>query len=235
MIKQPYEDIIRGRLNAQMGDAAYEMSERFAESHQDASRRGLGEEFALALFAKACADDMRSRAERFWRTVEEVKINEAEDLDHISVVLKGIAREQFTRGDTFPAIEQFVSRHGPRIASFVEAQHAELRRVRDRLVRDLDSRIDALVYSHVKSISEVTVRPTNVDPRLVAREIQKRETQKANDSLWEKYSALKAYHPKWSERQLADELAKGDPCSSDTIRKKIRRLKIVGRKKRRPT
>lgn len=146
-----YEDVIRERLNAQVGDMADELSRRLTECHRDAERRGVGDQFALALVIEAHAADFRSRGERFWRTVREVEIGPDEDPSKLSTALKRIARDQLGRSDRFLGIDQYAGRNG---LETTDAQHAQLRGVRDRVLRDLDSRIDAHVYAHA------SMRPT---------------------------------------------------------------------------
>ena len=224
MDSKSYEDVIRARLDAQRGETSDETSRRLAESHHDAQRRGVAHTpFALALFALACADIMRSRAKRFHDTILEVKVADGEDPDHVERILKQLARRQFTHGDTFPEIDQFVGRgqagpqESPSLKPQVEAQRAMLRATGDRLIKDLDSRIDALVYS-LKS-SEERSRSAHSPDRLAER---KERTQERRAKWQREYKKLRRKHPHEKDTWIADQIARmpiAERRSAETIRK----------------
>lgn len=84
----------------------------------------------------------------FGKQSKEVEFSPNENPSGLLAALKRLARDQVGRNDRFPGIDQFAARNG---LQTTDAQHAQLRSVRDGVLRDLDSRIDAHVYAYANS------------------------------------------------------------------------------------
>ncbi len=215
-----YIDVIESRLSAQMPEFRDDLTRRATKAALDAQRRGLGDEYALALHVLARVENMALMAKRVARTLKEPEPSSDEKPRELSSALKRLVRSYFGSNDRFLDIDSFAARSGRVSPDFVDAQHAELRTQRNRIVRDLDSRIDAIVYVLQKSRTVGTSLPLRA-----RRELGKDMTKRRHAAWQKEYRRLKKAYRTEKDTWIAGEIAKlsvADGRSAETIRRHMK-------------
>lgn len=204
MTSPKFEDVVNARISAEFRHIARKSAERLRRCALDAQERGLGDEFALAMSVEAKRENIRATADWLYTTFATIEPAASENLEQVADTLKRIARSILGSHGEFPNIRQAADRAGIGSVDFVNALCDQLAAEQAAVLREIDSRIDALMYKYSTRASS-----NDFDAAKINRASQKLKSQKRRSKWNEEGNALRLSNPTMTIEEISRHIASG--------------------------
>jgi len=188
-------------------------SGRLAKNQLDAQGRGLGDEFAFAMYANTYSENLRARGEWLWQIMTTLEPDPNEDREQLTLELKRTVRAFLGQdGSDIPAIHLYTQRHGLEL-SISRSIAADVCHRRDTVLRELDSRLDGFAYqfaarARAAQETQAATQAPRLQDALISREKRKLDTRKRRDSWNTEAAALTADGK--TRKEAAEEISGGE-------------------------